>query len=89
VGCGLGKQREQAGLCRPIRERKRGREILSFFFSEFSKSIFEKNFESLFSLVKTTRYKNKNAAACMHQHVSILIFDFSFINFIIIFSIFE
>jgi hypothetical protein len=45
-------------------------------------------FESFSVLVKTTQYKNKNAAAYMYQHVSILVFDNNFIKFII-FSTFE
>ena len=54
-----------------------------FLFSRVLANHFQIDFESNSNLVKTNHYKNKCAAACMHQEVTNLIFDFNFTKIII------
>jgi len=63
-------QREKA--CGPkMRKGGEKRIFLLLFPNKFSKLIFKLNLNSIQILVKTNHYKNKFAAACMHQLVSI------------------
>ena len=66
--------------------RKGGGEKKKAFFFLFSRVLanhFQIDFVSNSNLIKTNHYKNKGAAACMHQEVTNLIFDFNFTIFII------
>ena len=59
--------------------RKGGGEKKKTFFILFSRVLinhFQIDFVSNSNLIKTDHYKNKSAAACMHQEVTNLIFDF-------------
>ena len=61
--------------------RKGGGEKKKAFFFLFSRVLtnhFQIDFVSNSNLIKTNHYKNKGAAACMHQEVTNLIFDFNF-----------
>ena len=68
-----------------IEEGWGGKGISFFFlFSRVLANHFQIDFVSNSNLIKTNHYKkNKSAAACMHQEVTNLIFDFNFTKFII------
>ena len=82
-----GEKGEWAGgreLDQQARMRKGGEEKKKTFFFLFSRVLathFQFDFVSNSNLIKTNHYKkiiNKGAAACMHQEVTNLIFDFNF-----------
>ena len=73
---------EKNGAGPKVEKRRGGKRIPFLFPNTFSNLIFKLNLNSIQILVKVNHYKNKCAAAWMHQHVTNLIFDFIFTKII-------
>ena len=75
---GLAGLAQRSWVSRPEwgRVGEKRRKHFSFYFFRVLTNHFQIDFLSNSNLIKTNHYKNKGAAACMHQEGSNLIFDF-------------